>query len=127
MNQYATFNSDSGRSYFDGVIKIDSTCDNDAVDVELELLELGGGKAVSSTFSASSSEASVLNVVSQLFIQLFFVPIRIRDPLLRRLRIRQDKEILKALVKKGFGSFLYRFLWRHLHTKRRIGARESVG
>ena len=106
MNQYATFNSDSGRSYFDGVIKIDSTCDNDAVDVELELLEVGGGKAVSSTFSVSSSEASVLNVVSQLFIQLFLVPIRIRDPLLPRLRITVLHEKLKTSDKKALGSFL---------------------
>ena len=81
LNQYATFNSDSGSSYFDGVIKIDSTCDKDAVDVEPELFELGGGKAVSSTFSVSSSEASVLNVVTQLLIQLFLVPIRILEPL----------------------------------------------
>ena len=94
LNQYATLNSDSGSSYFDGVIKIDSTCDKDAVDVELELFALGGGKAVSSTFSVSSSEASVLNVVTQLLIQLFLVPIRILEPLCKGFEYLSDKHVV---------------------------------
>ena len=82
------------------------------MDVELELLQLGGGKAVSSTFSVSLSEASVLNVVTQLFIQLFLVPIRILEPLCKGF------EFLRRIFRREFPNVSDRF--RHFYLESRI-------